>query len=182
MNFPYIWLVRFLFFYSMEAYSDLVEALWHNSDVTWKSRFPNRRQSDCFFNSLFRLTATEISQLMMTSSNGNIFRVTGHLCGNSPVPGEFPAPVTRSFAVFFDLRLNERLNKQSWGWWFETLSRPLWRHCNVRVLALCTDNPLWMEDGLRNHDYVIKWKSRWWISPTKASDTELWCFLWSASE
>ena len=27
----------------------------------------------------------------MTSSNGNIFRVTGHLCGNSPVTGEFPA-------------------------------------------------------------------------------------------
>ena len=35
--------------------------------------------------------------------------------GNSPVPGEFPAqrPVTRSFDVFFDLRLNERLRKQS---------------------------------------------------------------------
>ena len=32
--------------------------------------------------------------------------------------------------VFFDLRLNKRLSKQSWGWWFETLSRPLWRHCN----------------------------------------------------
>ena len=28
---------------------------------------------------------------MMTSSNGNIFRVTGYLNGNSPVPGEFPA-------------------------------------------------------------------------------------------
>ena len=39
-------------------------------------------------------------------------------------------PVTRSFGVFFDLRLNYRSNKQSWGWWFETLSRPLWRHCN----------------------------------------------------
>ena len=52
--------------------------------------------------------------------------------GNSPVLGEFPAqwPVTRSFNVFFDLRLNKRLSKQSWGWWFETLSRPLWRHCN----------------------------------------------------
>ena len=52
--------------------------------------------------------------------------------GNSPVPGEFPAqrPVTRSFAVFFDLRLNKRLSKQSWGWWFKTFSRPLWRHCN----------------------------------------------------
>ena len=36
--------------------------------------------------------------------------------GNSPVPGEFPAqrPVTRSFNVFFDLRLNKRLSKQSW--------------------------------------------------------------------
>ena len=52
--------------------------------------------------------------------------------GNSPVPGEFPAqrPVRRSFDVFFDLRLNKRLSKQSWGWWFDTLSRPLWRHCN----------------------------------------------------
>ena len=52
--------------------------------------------------------------------------------GNSPVPGEFPSqkPVTRSFDVFFDLRLNKRLSKQSWGWWFETLSRPLWRHRN----------------------------------------------------
>ena len=52
--------------------------------------------------------------------------------GNSPVPGEFPPqrPVTRSFDVFFDLRLNKRLSKQSWGWWFETLSHPLWRHRN----------------------------------------------------
>ena len=67
---------------------------------------------------------------MMTSSNGNIFRVTGPLCGAFTGPGEFPTqrPVTRSFDVFFDLRLNKRLSKQSWGWWFETLSRPLWRH------------------------------------------------------
>ena len=52
--------------------------------------------------------------------------------GNSPAPGEFPTqrPVTRSFDVFFDLRLNTRLRKQSRGWWFETLPRPLWCHCN----------------------------------------------------
>ena len=37
-------------------------------------------------------------------------------------------PVTRSFDVFFDLCLNIRLSKQSWGWWFETPSRILWRH------------------------------------------------------
>ena len=52
------------------------------------------------------------------------------LCaGNSPVTGEFPSqrPVSRSFAVFFDLRLNKRLSKQSWGWWFEAPSRSLCR-------------------------------------------------------
>ena len=42
---------------------------------------------------------------MMTSSNENIFRVTGPLC-----------------VEFF---------KKSWGWWFETPSRPSRRHCNV---------------------------------------------------
>ena len=53
--------------------------------------------------------------------------------GNSPVTGEFPAqrPMTRSFDFFFDLRLNKRLCKQSWGWWFETPSCPLCRHCSV---------------------------------------------------
>ena len=42
--------------------------------------------------------------------------------GNSPVTGESPAqrPVTRSFDVFFDLRLNRWLSKQPQDWWFET--------------------------------------------------------------
>ena len=62
------------------------------------------------------------------------------LCaGNSPVTGEFPAqrPVTRSFDVFFDLRLNKWLSKQWWGWWFQTPSRPLWRNCNAFCI-LCS--------------------------------------------
>ena len=57
----------------------------------------------------------------------------------------------RSFDVFIDLRLNKRLSKQSWGWWFETLSRPLWRHSNewtvhywlrywILVLSTCHAN------------------------------------------
>ena len=61
------------------------------------------------------------------------FSVLLTICaGNSPVPDEFPTqrPVTRSFDVFFDLRPNKRLSKQSWGWWFDTPSRPLWRHRN----------------------------------------------------
>ena len=64
--------------------------------------------------------------------------------GNSPVPGpgEFltQRPVTRSFDVFFDLRLNKRLGNQWWGWWFETLSRALWCHrngcCNMDTLSV----------------------------------------------
>ena len=51
---------------------------------------------------------------MMTSSNGNIFRVTGPLCGEFTGSSEFPAqrPVTRRSDVFFDLRQNKRLSKQ----------------------------------------------------------------------
>ena len=55
------------------------------------------------------------------------------LCAeNSSVTGECPSqrPVTRSFDVFFDLHLNKRPRKQSWGCWLETPSRSLWRHCN----------------------------------------------------
>ena len=61
--------------------------------------------------------------------------------GNSPVPGEFPTqrPVTRSFDVYFDLRPDKRLNKQSWGWWLETLSHSLWRHGNANVQSDISD-------------------------------------------
>ena len=55
------------------------------------------------------------------------------LCaGNSLVTCEFPSqrPVTRSFDVFSDLRLNKCLSKQPRGWWFETPSRLLWLNCN----------------------------------------------------
>ena len=67
---------------------------------------------------------------MMTSSSGKKSASLAICAGNSPVTVEFPAqrPVTRGFDVFYDLRPNERLSKQSWVWWFETPSRPLWRH------------------------------------------------------
>ena len=66
------------------------------------------------------------------------------------VPGEFPTqrPVTRSFDVFFDVRPNKQLSKQSWGWWFETLSPSLWRHRNAKRWwgsgsQKCTSNGSW---------------------------------------
>ena len=129
------------------------------------------------------MTGTLHLCIMMTSSNGNIFHVTGPLCGeftgllfylrlnkwvskpsrrrwletpsrslwchcdDSTPSHQLPPsifanasrrriPLTKAnnaelWFLFFDLRLNERFSKQSWGWWFETPSRPLWRHCNV---------------------------------------------------
>ena len=49
--------------------------------------------------------------------------------GNSPAPVNSPHK-GQSRGAFLDLRLNKRLSKQSWGWRFGTLSRPLWRHSN----------------------------------------------------
>ena len=66
----------------------------------------------------------------MTSSNRNSFCVTDHMCGE--FNGTRWIPCTRASDAglwcFFDLRLTKRVSKQSWGWWFETPSRPLWRH------------------------------------------------------
>ena len=68
--------------------------------------------------------------------------------GNSPVPAQ--RPVTRSLDVFFDLCLNKRLSKQSWDWWFETPSCPLWRHYTdltwlKYIRALCKCIYFWMQ-------------------------------------
>ena len=63
--------------------------------------------------------------VLMASSNGNIFRVSGHRW----------IPRTKAtdagFCYFFDLPLNRQLGEQCRRWWFETLPCSLWRHCNV---------------------------------------------------
>ena len=73
------------------------------------------------------------------------FSVLLALCdGSSPFTGEIPTqrPVTRSSDVFFDLRLNKRLSKQLG--WFETPSRPLWRHRNVpQILVSACHAKFW---------------------------------------
>ena len=62
------------------------------------------------------------------------FTLLAFCAGYSPVTVKVPSqrPVTRSFDVVFDLRLNERLSKQSCGRWFETPSRPLWRQSKAK--------------------------------------------------
>ena len=102
------------------------------------------------------LHEVDLNHSMMTSSNGNIFRVTGPLCGEFTGPGGFPTqrPVTQSFDVWFDLRLNKRLSKQPWGWWFEPPSWSLWHHRNVRCLRLpCTTRTIQRRYGRRFLSY-----------------------------
>ena len=76
-------------------------------------------------------------------------------------------PVTRSFDVFFDLRLNKRLSKQPWGWWFETPSWSLWRQCNVlkqcwTCYGLDSNDKKYIEHGIKiqnvSRNDVMKWK------------------------
>ena len=43
---------------------------------------------------------------------------------NSPNKGQW-----RGALMFFFICVS----KLPWGWWFETLSRPLWHHCNVDI-------------------------------------------------
>ena len=74
--------------------------------------------------------------------------------GNSPVIGEFLAqrPMTRSFDVFFDLRLNKRLgNKGKAG----DLRRHR-THYDVTVMQLYQ----WLHESL---DLVSKWKTNGWL-------------------
>ena len=113
--------------------------------------------------------AKQLMHPMMTSSTGTIFCVTGPLCGEFTGPGVFPTqrPVTRSFDVSFELRLNKRLSKQPWGWWFETPPWSLWRQCNANVwLPERSPAPaLWcivMYDLLRAlvHLHLMSWSGR----------------------
>ena len=87
--------------------------------------------TDCSF--LFLEIILIFHLLTRTSSNENIFRVTGPLCGE--FTGHRWIPLTkasdaRSLDVFSDLCLNKRLSKQSWSWWFETPS------CHYDVIVM----------------------------------------------
>ena len=94
---------------------------------------------------------------MMTQSHGYIFHATGLLCGE--FTGEFPAqrPGTRSFDVFFDLRRNKQLSKQSRGWWFDTPSLSLWRQCN----SLCDPRNSRINKDAQRTSYAEN-VSIWW--------------------
>ena len=72
-------------------------------------------------------------KFMMTSSNRNIFHVTGPF-----LKGIYRWPVKslhkgkwRGVLMLFFFRLNKRLSEPPRRRWFETPLRSWWRHCNV---------------------------------------------------
>ena len=91
---------------------------------------------------MFKRNNAAFSVYMMTSSNGNILRVTGPLCGEFTGHRWILRTKARKqkFDVFFDLHMKKRLSKQSWGWWFETQLRSLWCHCNAWTACNCQNH------------------------------------------
>ena len=76
---------------------------------------------------------------MMTSSDGNIFRVTGFLCGE--FTGHWWIPLLKAsdaelWCFLWSAPLDKRLGKQSWGRWFEKPLHSLWSHCNVLAMPV----------------------------------------------
>ena len=93
------------------------------------------------------------SRIMMTSSNGNILRVTGHLCGE--FTGERRIPLTKASDAdvwyFLWSAPNKGLSKQSRRRWFEIPPCTLWRHCNVCCFRAV-------------RDIVLPWIGLYWKS------------------
>ena len=78
------------------------------------------------------LTAFSFSRFTMTSSNGDIFRVTGPLWGYSTGHWWILLTMPSNAGLCFRQSSTKKkhLSKKSRRWWFETLWRSLWRHCN----------------------------------------------------
>ena len=132
----------------------------------WPAPLPSR--SVCKVDSWWRHQMETFSALLAISA------------GNSPVTSEFPTqrPVTRRFDVFFDLRVNKRSSKHSWG------QRRNRAHYDVIVMVF-------KERNTYTHGNVIKWKyfPHYWPlvrgihrSPVDSPREGQWCFLWSAPE
>ena len=98
-------------------------------------------------NHLIPTSSAALNRITWWRHQMEAFTVLLAVCaGISPITGEFPTqrPVTRSFVSFGSEALNKRLGKRSWGWWFKTPLRPLWRHCDEmssrEITGPCLDN------------------------------------------
>ena len=123
---------------------------------------------------------------MMTSSNGNIWRVTGPLCGE--FTGHRWIPRTKASGaelwcfLLSLLCLNKRLRKQWRGWWFETPSShydvivmpyPMGLSSYTQMYFTC-----WFESYLLNPRVQLTINQHWfgwWVGVEQATDLDNWC-------
>ena len=101
----------------------------------------------------------EATHIMMTSSNGNIFHVTGTLCGEFTGHRWIPRTKASDAELWCFLWsatwINGWVNSREAGGWFEAPMRSLWRHCNV-----------YLTDDLNQEKYrflVVHQASTFWI-------------------
>ena len=155
----------------------------------------NHQPHDCLLKRLFRRRSKETSKLWLVNSPqkgpvkqkmlpiDDVIMLKGNMIcvEKSQVTGEFPTqkPVMRNFDVSFDLCLNKRpLTK----WVAAKKIPPL----SLKYKHGCLTSSWWhhqMEtfSALLGH-LCREFTGHRWIPLTKASDKELWCFLWSVPE
>ena len=125
----------------------------YNLSFRWNSQIC---RSKCLPSSLVIWSRVKVWTLytafMMTAPNGNIFRVTGPLCGEFTSHRWIPLTKTSDVGLwcFLDLSLNKRLSNRSRRRWFETPSRWLLRHCNVENYPTVYTLAGWLAERARN--------------------------------
>ena len=111
------------------SYSTLTQGHMLSIFLSWLLWFLTKASSDWYELYIFSI---------MTSSNGNIWCVTGPLRGESA--DHWWIPITKISGMelwcFFDFNLNKKLSKQSRCWCFDMLLHSLWRHCNYSSIHL----------------------------------------------
>ena len=123
--------------------------IWHKWSLAWEGVLrATRFDLDLYlkviqpwiFNKTAKIGHFLSCPLYSTHSSGWIFSIFGtngqrywpFVCGIHR--SMMNSPHKASFDVFFDLRMNKRLSKQPWGWWFETSLHSLWCHCNAAFM------------------------------------------------
>ena len=122
---------------------DKPQSVWFSLPQWAKQKYPISWRDSCFLyhfelvsdkikSPLQGTIGTSIPSDMATSSNGNIFRVTGPLGGK--FNGQRWIPRTKAsdaeLRCFLRSAPEQTLRKPSRRRWFETPSRSPWRHCN----------------------------------------------------
>ena len=147
---------------------------WHHNE---RDGISNHQPHHCLLNRLFMCRSKLKSKL----------RVTGFCGGNSPVTGEFPTQRPSnaenvSIRWHHHQRIPQLLTHWSWDIMVTSLqitfSYEFYWLKITEFMMTSSNGSIFCVTGHLCGEFT----SPRWIPHTKASDVELWCFLWSASE